>query len=145
MIIEKLDDLIKQSLKDKKAIETHTYRLLKARLQNLSKQVGVIYSDIVEITAIQKLIKECEESLVYFGEFETVMHKQTREEIEILKTFLPQMMDKKEVKEYMEAIPNYENMKVNDIKKLMFKELRGKADSSLINEVIKDYIANDKA
>lgn len=145
MILEKLDQLLAEAIKARDAVRITTLRLMKTRLTSASKAKDVIYDDKVEEMELRKMIKQNNESIeAYEKNNDKNSVNQVKSEIAIIEEFLPKLMTKEEVKQYIESIEGIKELTVNALKKKVFADLKGKADSKDINAIIKEYDGKEK-
>jgi uncharacterized protein YqeY len=92
-------------------------------------------------------IKKRKESIIEFekGKRENLVKKE-KEEIEILKNYLPEQLSEKEIEEAAREV--IEKMGAKDIKDMgkvmggLMPKLKGKAESALISRIVKDLLSS---
>jgi len=162
-LLLKLNDDLKQSLRDRTEIKTSTLRLLisdikyaELKKQDLefNKNPNLTDSDIKKITLsdpdilgiIAREIKQREESIEAFkkGNRQDLVDKESAE-MAILKSYLPQQMTREEiVAEARQMLAEVGAKGPSDKGKVMGKlvaKLKGKADGKEINEVVTDLLS----
>jgi len=140
---ERIVEDMKAAMKSGEALKLSTLRTLRAQLIELSKrptegpitpedETGVLWSAI-------KKRKEAIEMFEKGGRAELAAKE--REELSIITTYLPQLMTREEIVEKIrEIIARTGSSTPKDFGKVMgiaAKELKGKAEGSLIQELVK--------
>jgi len=162
-LLQKLNDDLKQSLRDRNEIKTSTLRLLISNIKyaELRKQDAeftknpnltdidikkVTLSDLDILGIIAKEIKQREESIEAFkkGNRQDLVEKESAE-MAVLKSYLPQQMTRDEiVAEARQLIAEVGARGPSDKGKVMGKliaKLKGKADGREINEAVTDLLS----
>lgn len=156
----KLNEDLKQSMRDKTELRTSTIRLLISaiRYAQMKKQdaefnknpnadltkISMADADIVGVIA--KEIKQREDSIAAYkaGNRQDLADKEAAE-MAVLKTYMPQQMSQEEVVAEAKAVIAEVGAKGPSEKgKVMGKlvaKLKGKADGSLINTVVTDLLS----
>lgn len=162
-LIRKLNDDLKQSLRDRTEIKTSTLRLLisaikytelKRQDNEFTKNPNLTDVDLKKITLsdpdilgiIAKEIKQREESIEAFkkGNRQDLVDKESAE-MAVLKTYMPQQMAHDDiVVEAKQMIAEVGAKGPTDKGKVMGKligKLKGKADGKEINDVVTDLLS----
>jgi uncharacterized protein len=159
-ILQKLNDDLRQSIREKNELKTSTIRLLISAIKYAEmkkqdtefnknpnadlKQIKMTDADILWVIA--KEIKQREESIAAYsaGHRQDLVDKETGE-MNILKTYQPQQMTRDEIAiEAKQMIAEVGAKGPNDKGKVMGKlvaKLRGKADGKVINDVVTDFLS----
>jgi uncharacterized protein YqeY len=160
-ILVKLNDDLKQSLRDKDALKTSTIRLLisSIRYAEMKKQDAEFNkkadADLKQVTltdpeilgVIAKEVKQREDSIEAFkqGHRQDLVDKESAE-MAILKTYLPQQLTRDEiVAEAKKTIAELGAKGPSDKGKVMGKmvaKLKGKADGKDINTIVTDLLSS---
>ncbi|MFC7048945.1 GatB/YqeY domain-containing protein [Emcibacter nanhaiensis] len=126
MLREKLNDAMKQAMKDKDKRRLATVRLILAAIKDrdISKRTeagdqGVGDDDIIEI--LSKMVKQRKESIKAYEEGGRLeLAEQEKDEMEIISEFLPRQMGDDEIAAAVkEAIAETEASGLKDIGKIM--------------------------
>lgn len=158
-LIQKLNDDLRQSMRDKNEIKTSTIRLLLSAIKyaQMKKQdeefnrnpnadlklITMTDPDILGVVA--KEIKQREDSIAAYsaGHRQDLVDKETAEMV-ILKTYLPQQLSQDEVvAEAKKMIAEVGAKGPADKGKVMGKlvaRLKGKADGKVINEAVTELL-----
>lgn len=142
---ENIHNLIKESLKAGDKVRLEVMRGLSAAFTNELVATGrtpqEMLSDEQAITVITRLAKQRKDSIEQFtkgGRLDLV--EEEKSQLEILSEFLPKMMEKREVEDFVKNKIS-EVGSIGPSKKGMFmatlmKDLKGKADGAMVKEVV---------
>jgi len=144
---EKLTEDLKAAMKSQDKTKLAVIRMVKAAIQmdEIAKKRELDYSELVAI--FSKQIKTRKEANVEFEKANRMdLVEKNNAEIEILNAYMPKMMDETEIESIVkEVFAKVNPTGSNDIGKLM-KEIaplvKGKADMSLVNSIIKKNLEN---
>ena len=145
-MLERINKDIVEAIKSKDTLKLGTLRMLKGAidLESLNKKLDkVLDEDIVAI--IGKQIKTRKESILEFekGNRQDLIEK-TNEEINILNVYMPEMMTEEEITSVvMDAISDVNATSVKDmgiVMRIVSPKVKGKADMSLVSQVIKSKL-----
>ncbi|MFC1621391.1 GatB/YqeY domain-containing protein [Candidatus Omnitrophota bacterium] len=132
---------LKESIKSRDQIRTSTLRMVTASMQNLAiekKAKELDDSDILGI--ISKQVKQHQDSIENFkkGERSDLVEKEEKE-LEILKAYLPEQLDEKEVESAVKKViaETGANSKADfgKVMKGVMQELKGRADGKTISSI----------
>ena len=140
MLIQKIDEDIKQAMKSKNDLKVQTLRMVKAALRNflIEKQKEAPEENEL-ITLIQKQIKLRQDAIEGFkrGGRQDLVDKETQE-IKFLETYLPQAFSESEIEELVKkAIQQTGAKSKTDLGKVMKEALaqgQGRADGKRVNQ-----------
>ena len=143
-MFDQITDDIKKAMFAKDSVKLTTLRGVSATFTNeiLAKKVkGNSLPDADALAIIKRLVKQRKDSIEQFkkGGREDLV-KEEQDELEILETYLPKLMEKEEVAKV--AHIKKEELGILDPKdkgKLMsviMKDLKGKADGQVVKEVV---------
>lgn len=150
-----INNLIKESLKNKQIVELKVYRNLKADILNFCSQKNAPeYNDSAEISIIKKYIKKMEDAEKQYSQAgREDLVTECREELEVLKKLLPKPVEVQDINSILAGwcvrnnFVNTENeSKIEIPKKSMglaikaMKEVFPTADGKIISEVVKQYV-----
>lgn len=144
MVEELKNDMI-EAMKAKDTFKLTVIRMVKAALdkERIDKKVEV--TDDLLIDVVNKQIKMRNDSIEEFkkaGRDDLV--KQTEDEVEILKKYLPEQLSEEEVISIIEEgiiSTNASSMKdMGNVMKEITPKLKGKADMKFVSEVIKSKL-----
>lgn len=144
---ERLLEDLKLAMKSQDKVKLSVIRMVKAAIQmeEIAKKRELTEEEIVSILA--KQIKTRKESIQEFAKANrNDLVEQNETEVAILNTYMPKMMEESEIEALIEEVFTKVNPTgVNDIGRVM-KEIaplvKGKADMSLVNSLIKKHLEN---
>ena len=145
MLHEQIKNGIKESMMAKDALRLKAFRAMSAALTNelvnKNKKPQEILEDEEVLVVISRLAKQRKDSIDQFkkGGREDLV-KEEEDELLILETYLPKLMEKSEVEKIAKA--KKEELGISDISKkgmlmsALMKDLKGKADGGIVKEVV---------
>lgn len=146
-LTERINTGIKDAMKAKDEARKRTLRAVKAQLLLLqtSGEVEEI-TEAHEIKLLQKMVKERQDSYeIYQKQGREDLAQPEKEEMDILKEFLPKQMDKEELTAEIKAIIEQTGASsMRDMGKVMGaanKKFAGKADGKTISTVVKELLS----
>lgn len=144
---EQLVEDMKSAMRSKETARLDTIRLLRAAIQRLevdrtdrkNPNYGTEITENDYIGVVQKEIKQRRDSIDAFvkGGREDLADKE-RVELEIMEHYLPRQLSREEIVAAVTPLVEREGKDFRKIMPLASKELKGKADGRLINEVVKE-------
>lgn len=145
---QKLNDDLRQSMREKNEIKTSTLRLLLSAIKyaEIKPDRQVVLTDPEILGVIAKEIKQREESIVAYkaGNRQDLVDKEAAEMV-ILKGYMPAQLTHDEiVTEARQTISEVGAKSLSDKGKVMSKlmaKLRGRADGKTINDVVTDLLS----
>jgi uncharacterized protein YqeY len=145
MLNERIENDLKDALKQKDAIKVSTIRFLKAALQNarIEKQKDLQDDDIVAI--IKKQIKQRQDSIAEFkkGNRQDLVDKEAKE-LELLKAYLPEELKPEEViaivKQVISEVKPASIKDTGRVMKEVMAKVKSRADGSLISKIVKEEL-----
>lgn len=146
-LLENISDDMKKAMKSREKLRLETLRLIRAGL--LEKQVekrpsgGMTAED--EIAVLISASKKRKESIeIYRKVGREDLAGQEEKELAIIQEYLPKQLSEEEVEEFIKkVITETSASSQNDFGKVMplvMKELKGKADGRLIQELVKKHL-----
>jgi uncharacterized protein YqeY len=145
MIHEQIKNSIKEAMMAKDNVRLLTYRNMLSSFTNelvsKGKKPNEMLTDEEAIAVIARLSKQRKDSIEQFkkGNREDLAAKE-QEELAILETYLPKMMEKNEVEKIAKI--KKEELGITDatqkgmLMSALMKDLKGKADGSVVKEVV---------
>lgn len=145
--MDKISEDMKKAMKSGEKLRLETLRMIRAQL--LEKRVErrpsgdiTLEDEITVLTAASKKRKEAIE--VYQQHGKTEMAIQEQQELAIIQEYLPKQLTVQEVEALIQKkIEELQATSAKDFGKVMsvvMKELRGKADGKLIQEIVKKIL-----
>lgn len=140
-LLDKLNQDLKQAMKEKDVIRKNVVILIKAALTNESKKLLRDLSDQEQIAIVQRELKQTKDALVEFkkSDRQDVIDTENQK-IAVIESYLPKQLTKEEVHELLNALNIDKSMKMGDIIKLVKEEVKGAAEGKLISEVVKEFL-----
>ena len=148
-LLEQLNKDMIVSMKNKDSFSLGVIRMAKGaiQLEAINKKKELTDEDVVSV--ISKQIKMRNDSIAEFTKAERFdLVEQNKKEIEILSKYMPEQLSLDEVNKIIEEAFTIVNPTSNKDMGLIMKEvspkLKGKADMSQVNVIIKEMLANLK-
>lgn len=145
-LLEQLNQDMKEALKNKEKVKLSVIRMLKAALKNEEIKLQRTLTEEDVLTVLSREMKQRKESLEEFtkaGREDLV--QQLEEEIEILKTYMPEQLSEEELKELIsQTIAETGASSMADMGKVMgaiMPKVRGKADGALVNRLVREMLS----
>mgnify|MGYP003293424780 CR=1 FL=1 len=147
-----IDELIKDSLKNKKTTELKVFRILKSDIMAFKTQKNApVYDEASELKLIQKYVAKMEDAKKQYLEADREdLATECREELEVLKKLLPEPVSIDEIHKFVYNYCVANDLHNNDTiiipKKFMgitikaVKEAFPTTDGKIISEVVKIYV-----
>ena len=142
---EQLSNDLKDAMRNKDRMKKNVITMVRSDIKQLEvdKRADVLDEDIIDI--ITKQVKQRKDAL---EEFEKAQRQEaieeTKEEIHILSTYLPEQLSKDEVEDIVKgAIKETNASSMKDMGKVMaavMPKVKGKADGKIVNEVVKECL-----
>ena len=150
-----IDELIKESLKNKKTSELKVYRNLKADIMAFKTQKNApVYDEAAELKIIQKYVTKMEDAEKQYSQAgREDLASECRDELEVLRKLLPEPVTASEIYEklrYWAEKNHYINEEIaSEIKipkkemGVVIKHIKSKlptADGKMISEIVKENL-----
>ena len=145
-LLEQLNKDMVISMKNKDSFSLGVIRMAKGaiQLEAINKKKELTDEDVV--TVISKQIKMRNDSIAEFTKAgRTDLAEQNKKEIEILSKYMPEQLSSDEIDKIIQEAFDKLNPTSKDmglIMKEVSPKLKGKADMSLVNAIIKEKLAN---
>ena len=141
---DQLNDDLKESMKNKQQVRKSVVTLIRAAIKQREVDERVELDDNAVMGLISKQLKQSNDALEDFmkaGRDDLI--SQTREEIEILMSYLPKQLTDDELREMIkEAITQVNAQSSKDMGKIMgvlMPKTKGKADGKRINALVLEF------
>ncbi len=145
-MLEKLNKDIIDAMKSKDSFKLGTLRMLKgaAELERINRRVEKITDEDFYVIA-SKQIKTRKESIVEFEKGNrNDLVEQTKKEIETLNNYMLELLSEEEITKIIDdAIISTNSTSIKDMGNIMKEisgKVKGKADMSLVSEIIKNKL-----
>ncbi|GAA4706196.1 GatB/YqeY domain-containing protein [Brevibacillus fulvus] len=144
-VMERLNQDLKQAMKDKAAVKLSVIRMVKAALKNEEINKGSELSDEEVLTVLTRELKQRRDSL---HEFEKAgredLASKIREEIEALLPYLPVQLSEEELRQIVrEAIAATGAASKKETGKVMgaiMPKVKGRADGTLVQKIVSEEL-----
>jgi len=146
-LTDRINAGIKDAMKQKNEARKRTLRAVKAQLLLLKTSgSGTEITDDQEIKLLQKMVKERQDSYeIYVKQNREDLATPEKEEMDIIKEFLPQQMGEEELTEAIKGIvAQVGASSMKDMGKVMGmanKQFAGKADGKTISMIVKNLLS----
>ena len=141
---EQLTNDLKESMKNKEQVKKSVVTLIRAAIKQKEVDERVELNDNAVMALISKQLKQSNDALedcIKAGRDD--LRSQTREEIEILMSYLPKQLTDDELREMIkEAITQVNAQSSKDMGKIMgvlMPKTKGKADGKRINTLVLEF------
>jgi len=145
MLHEQIKNNIKEAMMAKNNVSLETYRGMLAAFTNelvsKNRKPSEILGDEEALAVIARLVKQRKDSIEQYtkGKRDDLV-KEENAQLVILETYLPKMMDRNEIEKLVKN--KKEKLSITDATKkgmlmsAVMKDLKGKADGTLVKEVV---------
>lgn len=146
-LLERLNNDMKQAMKNKEKDRLTTIRMIKASLQNEAIKFGKQeLSEEEELTVLSREVKQRKDSLQEFEKAgrEDLVEK-IQNELKHVEVYMPQQLSEEEVASIVkEAIAETGAASKADMGRVMaviMPKVKGKADGSLVNKLVQQHLS----
>jgi uncharacterized protein len=145
-LLERLNQDMKQAMKNKEKDKLSVIRMVKASLQNEAIKLGKELSEDEELTVLSRELKQRKDSLQEFEKAgrEDLVNK-VKVEISIIETYMPEQLSEEEIIELVkQTIQEVNASSKADMGKVMgaiMPKVKGKADGALVNKIVQQQLS----
>ena len=138
-----IDELIKESLKNKKSVDLKVYRNIKAEIMAFKTQKGTpIFDEAAEINILKKYASKLEDSKNQYSQAgREDLVSECIDELEVLRKLLPEPVKESDIEAYV--VHWYENGIEKKNMGSVIKEVKSQypgADGKMISEIVKKHL-----
>ncbi|MCM3215327.1 MULTISPECIES: GatB/YqeY domain-containing protein [Niallia] len=145
-LLERLNNDMKQAMKNKDKDKLTNIRMLKAAIQNESIKIGGDLSEEDELTVLSREVKQRKDSL---HEFEKAGRQdlvdKVRAELKHVEIYMPDQLSEEELSAIVTSvIAETGASSKKDMGKVMaalMPKVKGKADGSLVNKLVQQHLS----
>lgn len=144
-VMERLNQDLKQAMKDKAAIKLSVIRMVKAAVKNEEINKGSQLSEDEELSILTRELKQRRESLQEFekaGRDDLV--QQIQEEIVVLTSYMPAQLSEEEVRqiaiEVISQIGASSKKEMGKVMGAMMPKVKGKADGNVVQKIVNELL-----
>lgn len=145
-LLERLNNDMKQAMKNKEKDKLSVIRMLKASLQNEALKQRQDLTDDEELTVLSRELKQRKDSLQEFenaGRSDLV--DKVRTELGYVEAYMPEQLSEEEVSEIVQStIEEVNATSKADMGRVMgalMPKVKGKADGSLVNKLVQQHLS----
>ncbi|MGZ3901240.1 MAG: GatB/YqeY domain-containing protein [Bacteroidia bacterium] len=146
-LLERLNNDMKQAMKNKEKDKLSVIRMVKASLQNEAIKLGTKeLSENDELTVLSREVKQRKDSLHEFDKAgrEDLVDK-LRTELTYVELYLPKQLSEEElteiVKETVSEIGATSKADMGKVMAALMPKVKGKADGSLVNKLVQQHLS----
>ncbi|MGG1658745.1 GatB/YqeY domain-containing protein [Brevibacillus sp. NRS-1366] len=144
-VMERLDQDMKQAMKDRAVLKLSVIRMVKAALKNEEINKGRLLSDDEVLTILTRELKQRRESLHEFEKAGRVeLASKSREEIDVLSAYLPAQLSDDEIRDIVrEGIAATNATSKKEMGKVMaaiMPKVKGRADGNLVQKIVSEEL-----
>ncbi len=145
-LLDRLNDDLKQAMRNKEKDKLSVIRMIKASLQNEAIKLGAELSEEQELTILSREVKQRKDSLHEFEKAgrEDLVEK-IRTELGFVELYMPEQLSEAEVLKIVEETVAETGAKTKaDMGKVMaaiMPKVKGKADGVLINKFVQQHLS----
>lgn len=147
-LYQKLNEDLKQAMKDRNSETLEVLRLLISSLKNTAIETREEITDADVLAAVKRDVKKLQDALKDFtSAARQDLIEKTNSEINILKEYLPPEMTDEELKGKVKKIIEKEGKDEKDFGKLMgmvMKEIAGQADGNRVRTMVQSMVKEIK-
>ncbi|WP_028391852.1 GatB/YqeY domain-containing protein [Bacillus cihuensis] len=145
-LLERLNNDMKQAMKNKEKDKLSVIRMLKSSLQNEELKKREVLTDDEELTVLSRELKQRKDSLQEFenaGRIDLV--DKVRTEIDYVEAYMPEQLSEEEISEIVKnTIEEVNASSKTDMGRVMgalMPKVKGKADGSLVNKLVQQHLS----
>jgi uncharacterized protein YqeY len=143
---EKLEEDLKQALRNKDGTQKTTLRLALAAIKNTEIAKGRELDNKELIAVISQQAKQRRESITQFAEGgRQDLVTQEEEELKILLEYLPPQLSEEEIRarasEVVEQVKATSPAQMGEVMRVLMPELKGKADGQVVGKIVKEILS----
>jgi len=146
-LLERLNNDMKQAMKNKEKDKLSVIRMIKASLQNEAIKLGTKeLTEDVELTVLSREVKQRKDSLHEFDKAgrQDLVDK-LRTELETVELYLPKQLSEEElseiVKETVAEVGATSKAEMGKVMAAIMPKVKGKADGSLVNKFVQQHLS----
>jgi uncharacterized protein len=145
-LLERLNEDMKQAMRNKEKVKLTVIRMIKASLQNEAIKLGSDLSAEQELTVLSREVKQRKDSLHEFEKAgrEDLVEK-IRTELQFVELYMPEQLSEDEVSKIVqETIAETGAKSKAEMGKVMaaiMPKVKGKADGALVNKLVQQHLS----
>ncbi|CAM3892526.1 hypothetical protein COJ48_03325 [Bacillus cereus] len=145
-LLGRLNDDMKQAMKNKQKEKLTVIRMVKAALQNEGIKLQHTLTEEEELTVLAREVKQYKDSLLEFKKAgrEDLVDK-LQSEIQILSAYLPEQLTEEEladlIKQVISEVGATSKADMGKVMTAIMPKVKGKTDGSLVNKLVIQLLA----
>jgi uncharacterized protein len=146
-LLERLNNDMKQAMKNKEKDKLSVIRMIKASMQNEAIKLGVKeLSEVDELTILSRELKQRKDSLHEFDKAgrEDLVEK-LRTELSIVELYMPKQLSEEElsdiVKQTIAEVGATSKAEMGKVMSAIMPKVKGKAEGSLVNKFVQQHLS----
>ncbi|PHB93921.1 hypothetical protein COE98_05700 [Bacillus wiedmannii] len=145
-LLGRLNDDMKQAMKNKQKEKLAVIRMVKAALQNEGIKLQHTLTEEEELTVLAREVKQYKDSLLEFKKAgrEDLVNK-LQSEIQILSAYLPEQLTEEElanvIKQVISEVGATSKADMGKVMTAVMPKVKGKTDGSLVNKLVIQLLA----
>ncbi|HDX9577567.1 TPA: GatB/YqeY domain-containing protein [Bacillus pseudomycoides] len=145
-LLGRLNDDMKQAMKNKEKQKLTVIRMVKAALQNEEIKLQHSLLEDEELTVLAREVKQYKDSLLEFEKAgrEDLVDK-LKSEIQILETYLPEQLTEEEltavIQQVISEVGAASKADMGKVMSAVMPKIKGKADGSQVNRLVSKLLA----
>ncbi|ACK95672.1 MULTISPECIES: GatB/YqeY domain-containing protein [Bacillus] len=145
-LLGRLNDDMKQAMKNKQKEKLTVIRMVKAALQNEGIKLQHTLTEEEEVTVLAREVKQYKDSLLEFKKAgrEDLVNK-LQSEIQILSAYLPEQLTEEElvdvIKQVISEVGATSKADMGKVMTAVMPKVKGKTDGSLVNKLVIQLLA----
>ncbi|MFD3447686.1 GatB/YqeY domain-containing protein [Microbacteriaceae bacterium 4G12] len=145
-LLDRLNDDMKQAMKNKEKEKLSVIRMVKAAMQNESIKIQQALNEEEELTVLTREMKQRKDSLLEFekaGRDDLV--DKIKGEIAVLETYLPEQLSEEEltaiIQQVIAEVGATSKAQMGKVMGAVIPKVKGKADGSLVNKLVSQLLS----
>ncbi|MBT2665525.1 GatB/YqeY domain-containing protein [Bacillus sp. ISL-4] len=145
-LLERLNNDMKQAMKNKEKDKLSVIRMLKASIQNEALKQRQELTDDEELTVLSRELKQRKDSLQEFenaGRSDLV--DKVRTELVYVEAYMPEQLSEEDiskiVKQTIEEVNATSKADMGRVMGALMPKVKGKADGSLVNKLVQQHLS----
>ena len=145
-LLERLNEYMKQAMRNKEKDKLTVIRMIKASLQNEAIKEGKDLTEDQELTVLSREVKQRKDSLHEFDKAgrEDLVEK-IRTELQYVELYMPEQLSDEEVsaivKQTIADTGATSKAEMGKVMSAIMPKLKGKADGALINKLVQQHLS----
>lgn len=145
-LLERLNNDMKQAMKNKEKDKLSVVRMIKASVQNETIKLGHDLSEEDELTVLSRELKQRKDSLHEFEKAgrEDLVEK-IRTELTFVELYMPKQLSEDELSEIVKStiseVGANSKAEMGKVMAAIMPKVKGKADGSLVNKLVQQHLS----